>query len=35
MQVNPTALQARMVTRDDHMEVMMMLLNDYLEEIGD
>lgn len=35
MQVNPTALQARLVTRDDQFDVMMMLLNDYLEEIGD
>lgn len=35
MQVNPAALQAKLVTRDDQMELMMMLIQDYLEEIGD
>lgn len=35
MQINPQALQARFVTRDDQMEIMKMLLEDYLEEIGD
>lgn len=35
MQVNPVALQASLVTRDDQMEVMRFLLQDYLEEIGE
>lgn len=35
MQVNPTALQARLVTRDDQMELMKMLIEDYLEELGE
>lgn len=35
MEVNPAALQARLVTRDDQMEIMQLLISDYLEELGE